>query len=186
MSSKVVMDDMKKAMEQKFVALEGEIGKIRTGRASITILDGVRVDYYGTPSPLNQVATLSTPDARTILVSPFEKRLIQDIEKAILKADLGLQPNSDGNVVRVPIPALTEERRKDLVKQLKKTAEDGRVAIRLVRRDANDAVKKLEKDKKINEDESRKVQTDIQTETDKQIKRIDDRVAAKEKEIMTL
>src|SRR5690606_10405473 len=115
--------------------------------ASISLLDGIKVDYYGTPTPLNQVGTLTTPDARTIVIAPFEKKLISDIEKSIMKADIGVQPTNDGNVVRIPIPQLTEDRRKDIVKNLKKMAEEAKVAIRHIRRDANEAVKKQEKAK---------------------------------------
>lgn len=179
---KTCVDSMKKRIQ----GLEKDLTRVRTGRASVTLLDGVKVDYYGTPTPVNQVGSLSTPDARTIVISPYEKNLIQEIEKSIMKADLGLQPTNDGNVVRIPIPALTEERRKDLAKSLKKMGEDAKVSVRHARRDANDSIKKMEKAKDISEDDSKKWQADIQKETDSHIKVIDEKIAAKEKEIMTL
>ena len=142
-----VVEDCKANMEKRLKSFDNDLLKVRTGRASIAMLDGVRVDYYGAPTPLNQIATLSTPDARTINVTPFEKKLIQDIEKAIMIADLGVTPNNDGHIVRVPIPQLTEERRKDIVKNLKKVAEDAKVGIRQVRRESNDELKKQIKTK---------------------------------------
>ena len=181
-----LLKECQDSMDKRIKSYEMDLVKVRTGRASITILDKVRVDYYGTPTPLNQVATLSTPDTKTIVVSPFEKNLISEIEKGIQKADLGLQPNNDGKVVRVPIPALTEERRKDIVKSLKKGSEDVKVAIRLVRRDINDKIKQQEKAKEIAEDESKRLQTEIQKMTDKYIKIVDDKTAVKEKEVMSL
>ena len=181
-----VLSDCKANMEKRIQGLEKDLGKVRTGRASISMLDGVKVLYYGTPSPLNQIATLTTPDARTIVVSPFEKNLIGEIEKSILKADLGVTPTNDGNIVRIPIPALTEERRKDIVKNMKKVGEEVKVALRGVRRDANEEVKKLEKEKKITEDESKRIQEQIQKQTDQYVKVVDDKLAAKEKEVMTI
>lgn len=176
----------KDEMQKRLAAFDKDLTRVRTGRASISLLDGVKVDYYGSLSPLNQVATLSTPDARTIIVSPFEKKLIQEIERSIMKADLGLQPNNDGVVVRIPIPQLTEERRKDIVKQLKKMGEEAKVAIRHVRRDINEDIKKAEKNKEITEDESKRFQDDVQKQTDATIKSLDDKMAKKEKEIMTM
>jgi ribosome recycling factor len=184
--SQALIKTCEQAMDKRLKNFEGELTKVRTGRASITILDRVRVDYYGTPTPLNQVATLSTPDARTIAVAPFEKKLISEIEKAIFKADLGVSPTNDGNLIRIPVPQLNEERRKELVKGIKKTAEDAKVLIRNERRDANESAKKQEKEKQISEDEGKKIQAEIQKITDKFIKLIDDRVAAKEKEVMTI
>jgi len=181
-----VVKDCKTAMEKRLKQFETDLTKVRTGRASISILDNVKVDYYGAPTPLNQVATLSTPDARMIVVAPFEKKLIQDIEKAIMKSDIGIQPTNDGNVVRLPIPPLTEERRKDLVKQVKKVSEDVKVAVRGFRRDSNEASKKLEKDKVIGQDDLKRLEAEIQKITDQFIKMVDDKVAAKEKEIMTV
>ncbi len=181
-----VINNCKQAMEKRVKGFENELKLVRTGRASITILDPVRLDYYGTPTPLNQVATLTTPDARTIVIAPFEKRLIQDIEKAIMIADVGVQPTNDGNVVRLPFPALTEERRKDIAKSLKKMAEDSRVGIRNIRRDINEDIKTKEKNKALSEDDSRKLQADVQKMTDQFIKQVDDKLAAKEKEVMTI
>jgi len=179
-------NNAKQGMEKRLKSFENDLMKVRTGRASITLLDGIKVDYYGTPTLLNQVATLTTPDARTITVAPYEKKMIGDIEKAIMKADIGITPTNDGNVVRIPIPALTEERRKDIVKNLKKTAEDAKVGIRGVRRDANDAVKKQIKDKEISEDDGKRIEGDIQKLTDTYIKNIDDRLAKKEQEVLKI
>lgn len=178
--------ESKLMMTKRVESFEKDLLKLRTGRANISVLDGVKVNYYGNPTPIAQVGSLSTPDAKTILISPYEKALIQEIEKSIMKADLGLQPTSDGNVVRIPIPPLTEERRKEIVKTLKKFAEEAKVGIRQVRRDANDKVKKQEKDKVLTEDDSKKIQADIQKNTDALIKQVDDRVIVKEKEIMTI
>ncbi len=186
MSANDVMKSCKDQMEKRLKGFETDLTKVRTGRASIALVDNVRVDYYGNPSPLNQVATLSTPDARTIVIAPFEKKLIPDIEKAIMKADVGVQPTSDGNVVRLPIPPLTEDRRKDIVKSIKKMSEDVKVAVRLIRKTANDDVKKLEKDKIIGEDEVKKLQADVQKLTDDYCAKVDERVAKKEKEVMTV
>ncbi len=182
------MDDIvakcKEGMEKRIAAFEKDLTRVRTGRASIAMLDGVRVEYYGAPTPINQVASLSTPDARTIVVSPFEKNLIQDIEKSIMRADLGIQPTNDGVVIRIPIPQLTEERRKDIVKQIKKMGEEAKVSIRHLRRDANDHVKKQEKAKEVTEDDSKQLQQDIQKQTDIYIKKIDERTQSKEKDVM--
>lgn len=179
-----LVETCKDQMDKRVKAFEGELARVRTGRASITLLDGIKVDYYGSPTPLNQVGTLSTPDARTIVIAPFEKKVIQEIEKAIQKADLGVQPTSDGNVVRVPIPALTEERRKDIVKNLKKMGEECKVSLRNIRRDANDSVKKSLKDKKIGEDDAKKLETDVQKITDQYIKVVDEKLLKKEQEVM--
>lgn len=181
-----VINQCKQSMDKRIKGFENELKLVRTGRASITILDPVRVDYYGTPTPLNQVATLTTPDARTIVIAPFEKRLIQDIERSIQIADIGVQPTNDGNVVRLPFPPLTEERRKDIVKNLKKIAEESRVGIRNIRRDINEEIKKKEKNKEVSEDDSRKLQAEVQKLTDQFIKLLDDKLAAKEKEVMTI
>ena len=153
---------------------------------TIALLDKVRVNYYGTPTPLNQVATLSTPDARTISISPFEKSLISEIEKSILKSDLGLQPNNDGKIVRVPIPQLTEDRRKEIVKSLKKMSEEAKVSIRHARRDINELIKQKEKNKELTEDDSKKMQTEAQKITDKYVSLIDEKTATKEKDVMTI
>lgn len=179
-----IVESCKQNMDKRVKAFDADLMKVRTGRASINLLDGVKVDYYGTPTPLNQVGTLTTPDARTITIAPFEKKMIQDIEKAIMKADLGVQPTNDGNVVRIPIPALTEDRRKDIVKNLKKMAEEAKVAIRNARRDANETVKKQLKDKTISEDDAKRLEADVQKHTDAFTKQIDDRLAKKEQEVM--
>jgi len=181
-----IIDDCKDNMEKRFAAFEKDLTRVRTGRASINMLDGVKVEYYGTPTLLNQVSSLSTPDARTILISPFEKSLIQEIERSIMKADLGVQPTNDGVVVRVPIPQLTEERRKDIVKQLKKMAEEVKVSMRHIRRDANELVKKSEKAKEITEDENKQLQLEVQKLTDLYVKKVDERLVVKEKEVMTI
>ena len=185
MSDKPV-DSCKQNMDKRIKAFETDLLKVRTGRASISLLDGIKVDHYGTPTPLNQVATLTTPDARTITVAPYEKKSIQDIEKAIMRADIGIQPTNDGNVVRIPIPALTEERRKDIVKNLKKMAEEAKVAIRNIRREANDAIKKQAKDKKISDDDAKRFEAEIQKQTDGSIKALDDRLAKKEQDVLKI
>ena len=184
--SESVVSGCKEAMDKRLKAFERDLSKVRTGRASISLLDGINVDYYGSPTPLNQVGTLTTPDARTIVIAPFEKKMIGEIEKSIMKADVGVQPTNDGNVVRIPIPALTEERRKDIVKNLKKMGEEAKVAVRHARRDANDSIKKQEKAKEIAEDESKKLQQDVQKHTDSYVKLIDERLEKKEKEVMTV
>jgi ribosome recycling factor len=181
-----IVNECSQHMDKRIKTLENDLKKVRTGRASISLLDGVKVDYYGSPTPINQVGNLSTPDARTILVAPFEKKMIGEIEKAIMKADLGVQPNNDGNVVRIPIPQLTEDRRKDLVKTIKKIGEEAKIAVRNVRRDSNEKIKKIEKDKEVTEDESKKLQADIQKATDQFITLIDERMATKEKEVLTV
>ncbi len=145
MADHEIVEQCKKDMEKAIKAFDNDLAKVRTGRASIALLDGLKVDYYGNPTLLNQVATLTTPDARMIVVAPFEKKMIQAIEKSIMAADLGVTPNNDGNVVRLPIPPLTEERRKDIVKNVKKHAEDAKVAIRHVRRDSNEKSRKRQK-----------------------------------------
>lgn len=167
-------------------ALKEHLGKVRTGRANVSQLDGVMVDYYGTPTPIKQVANLSTPDARTIQVQAWESSILGAIEKAIIGANLGLTPMNDGKLIRVPVPALTEERRKDLVKQTKKMGEDSKVAIRNHRREANEALKKMEKDKAISEDDAKRGQEEIQKKTDAAIVEVDKILADKEKEILTI
>ena len=167
-------------------SLKEHLSKVRTGRANVSFLDAVMVDYYGTPTPLKQVANLSTPDARTIQVQAWESSLLPAIEKAIIGANLGMTPMNDGKLIRVPVPPLTEERRKDLVKQCKKMGEDAKVSIRNNRRDANEALKKKEKDKLISEDEGKRAQDEVQKKTDLSIAEVDKILAEKEKEIMTI
>lgn len=176
----------KEKMDKALVALQNELKKVRTGRAQVSMLDAIRVNYYGTPTPLNQVAALSTPDARSFLISPWEASILKEIESSIVKSDLGMTPQNDGKVIRLRVPELTEERRKDLVKNIKKVCEDARVAVRMVRRDANDAIKKAVKEKTMSEDEQKRLETEIQKVTDDHIKKIDQVAADKEKELMTV
>lgn len=182
--------DVKKSAEQKMQksleTLKADLGKVRTGRAHTGILDHVTVDYYGTPTPVSQVANVNLLDARTIGVSPWEKNLIGAVEKAIRDADLGLNPATVGDVIRVPMPPLTEERRKELIKVVKGEAENARVAVRNVRRDANSALKDLLKDKAISEDEERRAQEDIQKLTDRYVAEIDKALQAKEADLMAI
>lgn len=175
-------DGMKKAVE----AFKRELAKVRTGRASPAMLDGVRVDYYGTPTPVNQVSTVTVVDARMLSVKPWEKSMVPAIDKAIRAADLGLNPVADNDLVRVPIPPLTAERRRDLVKGIKKTSEDAKVAVRAARRDAMDMLKDAEKDKAITEDEKKKGEVKVQDLTDRYVASIDDLEKGKEKEITEL
>jgi ribosome recycling factor len=165
-------------------ALKKEFTSIRTGRASLGLLDGITVDYYGTITPLQQLASLSIPESRQIAIQPWEQRIIPEIEKAIMKSDLGLTPMNDGKMIRINIPVLTEERRRQLVKVVRKRAEEAKVAVRNVRREANDELKKLEKDEHISEDEVKKEQDEIQKVTDAFIKKVDEILGHKEKEIM--
>lgn len=171
-------------MDKTIAALKDEFKALRTGRASASIFDRVKVDYYGTPTPLNQVSTISVPEARSIVIQPFDKSLIGEIEKAIQKSELGLNPSNDGKVIRISIPPLTAERRKELVKQAKATAENSRVAIRNIRRDGNDDLKKQQKDGVITEDELKTGEADLQKSTDKYIQDINTILEEKEKEIM--
>jgi len=179
-----VFDKTKQRMEKSLEALRHELSKMRTGRASLTILDDVRVDYYGTQTPLNQLASLSVPDPRTIVIQPWDASASQAIEKAIQKADLGLNPANDGKVLRLPVPPLNEERRKDLVKVIKKHGEDCKVGVRNARRDANDELKELKKASDITEDEERKAHERVQKLTDDYIKQIEETLSHKEKDIM--
>ncbi len=171
-------------MEKTIIALKDEFKGLRTGRASAAIFDKVRVDYYGTPTPLNQVSTISVPEARSIIIQPFDKALIGEIEKAIQKADLGLNPSNDGKIIRISIPPLTAERRKELVKQAKAIAENSRVAIRNIRRDGNDDLKKQQKEGSITEDELKTSESELQKSTDKFVQEINKILEDKEKEIM--
>jgi len=179
-----IINDMKRDMSKSVESMKQSMMKVRTGRASIAILDGIMVDYYGTLTPLNQLATLAVPEPRLITIQPWDKGAMTPIEKAIMKSELGLTPNNDGKIIRVPVPPLNEERRRDLVKMIKKMAEDFRVEIRNHRRDANSMLKDLEKDKEINKDEMKSSQDRVQDLTDSYIRQIEDLLAAKEKEIM--
>ena len=183
-SVKEVEAHLKTRMEKVLSDLQHEAANIRTGRASVSLLDHVRVDYYGTPTPVNQLATLHVPEASLLTVQPWDVSQIGAIEKAIRAADLGLNPSNDGKLIRVPIPALTEERRKELVKKLHHVAEEHRVAMRNIRRDGNEAVKKLLKDKLISEDDDRRAHDEIQKMTDAYIQKLDQAAKAKEKEIL--
>ena len=179
-----VYKDVKGKMEGTVAALKREFGTIRAGRASLSVLDGITVDYYGVPTHLNQVATLSVPESRLIVIMPWEAKILPDIEKGIMKSDLGLTPTNDGKVIRLAFPPLTEERRKDLVKVAKKMAEESKVAIRNIRRDGNDFLKEMEKEKDISEDDLKKGQEEVQKITDSYIAKIDEILTHKEKEIM--
>ena len=173
-------DKMKKAQE----ALQRQLGQIRAGRANASLLDRITVDYYGVPTPVNQMASITIPEARVLMVTPFDKNMINDVEKAILASDIGLNPANDGNVIRLVIPQLTEERRKELAKEVKKESEGAKIAVRNIRRDALDEYKKQQKNGDMTEDDLRNAEKDIQTLTDDNIKAIDSIVAEKEKELL--
>ena len=184
MSCKEILDQAKAKMDKSIVVLEGNMQAIRAGRANPKLLDRISVDYYGTPTPLNQIGNVTVPEARMMVIKPWEKTMLKAIEKAIQTSDLGLNPNNDGEVIRLIFPELNAERRKDLSKQVKKNAEDAKVDVSSIRRDAIEQVKKLKKDSLITEDDQRKAEEDAQKLTDKAIKEIDVIAAAKEKEIM--
>ncbi len=186
MNANDVKNTVNAAMTKSLESLKNQLTKVRTGRASATVLDGIMVDYYGSPTPLKQVGQISTPEARLLQIQPFDKTLIPQIEKAILAANIGITPANDGNFIRITFPALTEDKRKLLVKDVKKLGEDAKVAVRNARRDQNDKVKKAEKDKKVSEDESKKIQDEVQKLTDNFIKEVDKVVDSKEKEVMTV
>jgi ribosome recycling factor len=179
-----MVKDTAARMERSIEAFRKELGKVRTGRASFSLLDGVKVDYYGTPTPLQQVGTLSVPESRLITITPWDAKMIGPIEKAIQASGLGLNPASDGKVVRIPIPPLTEERRKELAKMVRKMSEDARVAVRNVRREAIEKLKDREKKKEISEDDVKRGQDRIQKETDAFVRKIDEILRAKEQEIL--
>ncbi|MFO1518482.1 MAG: ribosome recycling factor [bacterium] len=184
MSNHAAIAELKQRMEKCLKSLQTELTKVRTGRASLNLLDDVKVDYYGTLTPLNQVATLGVPEPRLITISPWDPKVIPDIEKAIMKADLGLMPTNDGKMVRLPIPALTEERRKDLVKMVKKMGEEGKVAVRHVRRDTMDALKKLEKDGDLSKDDHKHLSDEVEKITHEFVEKADKTIEHKEKELM--
>ena len=183
-----MIDDIMKSQEEKLKktleCLKKEYGSLRAGRAAPSLLDKVMVDYYGTPTPVNQIASVTVPEARMIMIKPYEKKGIKDIERAIQKSDLGLTPNSDGTVIRLAIPQLTQERRKEIVKVVSKKAEEAKVAMRNIRRDGNEAIKKAEKNKEITEDDRKEGQEKIQKLLDKYIKLVDSTKSTKEKEVM--
>ncbi len=179
-----IKTDAEQRMKKSLESLTTAFAKIRTGRAHPSILDGVSVDYYGTPTPLSQVANVNVEDARTLSIQPWERSMVQAIEKAIMTSDLGLNPSTAGTVIRVPMPALTEETRKNFIRQARSEAENGKIAIRNIRRDANGSVKDLLKEKEITEDEERRAEDDIQKLTDKYVAEADTLLAAKEKDLM--
>ncbi|RMG58691.1 MAG: ribosome recycling factor [Gammaproteobacteria bacterium] len=181
-----IKQDARSRMEKSVEALKAEMAKIRTGRAHTSILDHVTVEYYGTEVPISQVANVAVEDSRTLTVTPWEKNMVPVVEKAIMNSDLGLNPATAGTVIRVPMPPLTEERRKDLVRIVRQEAEQGRVAIRNIRRDANGDIKDLLKEKEISEDEARRAEEEIQKLTDKYIAEVDQILAEKEKELMEI
>jgi ribosome recycling factor len=181
-----VLKDLQANLDKGIDALKKDLGKVRTGRANVAVLDGIRVDYYGTPTPLHQVASVNAPDPRLITIKPWEKSLIPEIEKVIRSSQLGLNPSSDGEIVRLPMPPLTEERRRDLVKVVKKMAEESKVALRNARRDANEMLKEFLKDKDITEDEEKAGLKKVQESTDGAVTKVDELVAKKEKEIMEI
>lgn len=183
---KEVQNKLQQQMDKAIEALKYEFSTIRAGRANAQMLDKLRVDYYGTPTPINQVGSISVPEPRTLMINPWDKSAMKEIEKAIRNSDLGFNPTNDGEVIRISVPALTEERRKELCKQAKKSAEEFKVRLRNERRDANDKLKKLEKEGEITEDELKKAQDNVQKMTDKYIKEIDVLLDAKEKDIMAV
>ena len=181
---KDILASHEERMQKSIEALKREFASLRAGRATPSLLDKVMVDYYGAPTPVNQIAKVAVPEPRMIMIQPYEKSILHDIEVAIMKSDLGLSPNTDGTAIRLAIPALTQERRQDIVKQVNKKSEEAKVAIRNVRRDGNDAIKKLEKAKEITEDDSKRGQESIQKLVDKYIKLVDEAKAIKEQEVM--
>ena len=181
-----IVKEVETKMEKTLSALKTDLNKVRTGRASPALFDDIRIDYYGTPTPLHQVAALATPEPRLITIQPWDTSIIGEIEKAILKSELGLTPTSDGKILRIAMPRLTEERRKELVKLVRKMGEGTKVAIRNVRREANEQLKGLEKNKKISQDQLRQWMDKVQASTDKFIEKVDGVLAAKEKEILEI
>jgi ribosome recycling factor len=179
-----IYQDTRESMEKSIATLKKDLKRVRTGRASLSLLDGIKVDYYGTLTPLNQLATLAVPESRLITIQPWDATVIKEMEKAILKSDLGLTPSSDGKIVRIAIPPLTEQRRKELVKVVHRICEEYKVSIRNIRRDANEMVKELKKDGEVSEDDAFKSQEKIQKITDEHIKLVDDCYKEKEKEIL--
>ena len=182
----VDFNDYSRRMDKALIHLSEEFGAVRAGRANAKVLDRITVEYYGSETPLNGVATISTPDARTLVIQPWDTTLLKDIQKAIQASDLGINPQNDGKVIRLVFPQLTEDRRKELTKQVKKYAEEAKVAMRNIRRDGMDYVKKLKKDSEITEDEQKKAEKDLQDILDKFIKKADEALAAKEKELMSI
>lgn len=180
-----ILEEVKRKMSRVLEVMAQDLARVRTGRASVALLEGIKVEAYGTTMPLSQVASLAAPEPRLLTVQPWDPSLLPEIEKAILKSDLGLTPASDGKLIRLPIPPLTTERRKELVKLVKKMGEEAKVALRNVRRDGNERLKELKKDKQLSEDEAHRAQEEVQKITDDFIKKVDSQAAEKEKEIMT-
>lgn len=181
-----ILQQLQVDAEATYVALRAQMAKLRTGRASIGLLDGVRVMFYGQATPLNQVAALAVADARMLTVRPYDRKVIGDIEKALMNSDLGIMPQNDGEMIRLPIPALNEERRRDMVKQSKQRGEDARIALRNNRRDANEMLKELEKNKDISQDELKRALEKVQEQTDRSSSKVDEILASKEKEILEI
>lgn len=181
-----IMKEAKKEMDEATSYCKRELSHIRAGKASPNLLDGVKVDYYGTKTPLNQLANVSAPEARLLTVEPYDKNAMKDIEKAIMSAGLGLNPNNDGNIIRIPLPILSEERREELVKKARELAEDARISVRNARRDANDKIKKKVKSESLSEDDKYEAENEIQKHTDKHIEKIDSLLEKKEEDIMTV
>jgi len=181
---KELSGDLKRRMDQAVAAFQSNLSSVRTGRASVHMLDHVKVDYYGTPTPITQLAQVSAPEAQLILIQPWDPTIVKEIEKALQTSDLGFNPQSDGKVIRVPVPPMTEERRRDVVKHLNRVLEEQRTAVRNVRRDGNDALKKLAKDKKISEDEEKRSMEEVQKMTDEEIRRMEEMSRRKEVEVM--
>jgi ribosome recycling factor len=184
--SQRILSNLEEKMNKTLNSLQGDFNKVRTGRASLALFDDIRVDYYGTPTPLKQMATLSVPESRLIIIQPWDLQMIGEIEKAILKSELGVTPANDGKVIRLTIPRLTEERRRELVKVIKKMGEQGKVAVRNIRRDANEELKDMEKEKLISQDELHQHLDKIQKVTDGFIRKIDETLSTKEKEILEI
>ena len=181
---KELSGDLKRRMDQAVAAFQSNMASVRTGRASVHMLDSIKVDYYGTPTPISQLAQVSAPEAQLILIQPWDPTVMKEIEKALQTSDLGFNPQSDGKIIRVPVPPMTEERRRDVVKHLNRVLEEQRTAIRNVRRDGNDALKKLAKDKKISEDDEKRSMEEVQKMTDEEIRRMEEMSRRKEAEIM--
>lgn len=186
MDTDSILLDTEERMEKALAALDRDFAKLRTGRASTALVDGIRADYYGTPTPISQMASVAVPDSRTLTIQPWDKGGMAAVEKAILKSDLGLTPVNDGKIIRISIPPLTEERRKELVRVARKYTEETKVAVRNVRRDANESLKKAEKDKEITEDELKRATDEVQKLTDRFVSEADSRCQTKEKEIMEI
>ncbi len=180
-----ILEDLKRRMNKVLEAMAHDLGRVRTGRASVALLEGIKVEAYNASMPLSQVASLAAPEPRLLTIQPWDPTLLADIEKAVMKSDLGLTPTNDGKLIRLPIPTLTTERRKELVKVVKKMAEEAKVALRNVRRDGNESLKDLKKDKHISEDDAHRAQDEVQKITDDFIKKVDAQAAEKEKEIMS-